>query len=321
MNSHASSRINRTVADIVLALLLFLFMIMAVMSPTIGNSGYYKFALKDGTVTTMLQDRLNEKTAEIAEKTGIEAKAFEFAVGQNKISTIQREIVKSAFSGANYNYSDSASIESCYADGIREYYRYNGMELDEVALEIAVPMACRALNGVMGIENNREFKNFTYFMGKISIIIAAALLILMLALSFRIFNLSGGRTKVVSHYACSLISAGMALVLLFVVNALTRFSDGLYMTNNDALNYALAGGINAFFLIEALFGVAFIVGGASMMGYVYKYYTTKFNKQKQERDINRTIYVKVQDGDKTIGELVNDRRERTKKSQNIQEKK
>ena len=312
MNSHASSRINRTIADILLGFLLFLFMLMAVMSPTIGNTGYYKFALNDGSITTMLQEKLNEKTEEIAEKTGIEPKAFEFAVGQNKISTVQREIVKSAFSGANYDYSDSANIESCYADGIREYYRYNGMDLDEAALELAVPMACKALNSVMGIENNNEFSRFTYFMGKISIIVAAGLLILIVALGMRVFALSGGRTRVLSHFACSLNCAGFSLILLCLFNAITRFSDKLYMTNNDGLNYALAGGFNVYFLIEACFGVAFVIGGMSMLGYVYKHYTTKFRKQKQEQDINKTLYVKLQDGEKTIGEIVGDRRNNEK---------
>lgn len=310
MNFHVSSKINRTITDIVLALLIFVFFMMAVMSPTIGNAHFYGFALNDATVTTMLQDKLNEQTQEIAAKTGIEEKAFEFAVGQNKISTIQREIVKSSFSGANYDYSDSANIESCYTDGIREYYRYNGMELDEAALEMAVPMACRALNSVMGIENNREFRTFTYFLGKISIILAVALLILILALGFRVFSLSGGRTKMLSHYACSFISAGAALVFLFIVNALTRFSDNLYLTNNDGLNYALASGFNVYFLIQACFGAALIIAGASMLGYVYKYYTEKFRKQKQERDINKTLYVKLEDGDKTIGELASNARQK-----------
>ena len=111
-----------------------------------------------------------------------------------------------------------------------------------------------------------------------------------------------------SHYACSFISAGAALVLLFVSNALMRFSDNLYLTNNDGLNYALASGFNAYFLIQACFGAALIIAGASMLGYVYKYYTDKFRKQKQERDINKTLYVKLEDGDKTIGELASNAR-------------
>ena len=47
-----------------------------------------------------------------------------------------------------------------------------------------------------------------------------------------------------------------------------------------------------------------------MLGYVYKYYTEKFRKQKQEMDINKTLYVKLEDGDKTIGELASNARQK-----------
>lgn len=303
MNSHALYRIKGTVYDLLLAVFILAFIVTVAMSATVGNVGFYSHFLNNKQITSELKASLDEETEQIAQKTGIEQKAFEFAVGQNKISTVQREIVKSAFSGSDYNYSDSSNIENCYRDGITEFYRYNGMELDENALEDAVPLACKAFNKIMGIKNNVEFSSFTYFLSKTSIFIAVASLIFALALCLRVFTYSGGRTKMYSHYACALLSAGYTLVLLFVLNVVTNYSSKLYLTDNKALNIALSGGFNAYFLIEACFGGAFIIAGISMMLYVGRYYRHKAAKIKQEQEINSGIYVASAFGDVTIGDI------------------
>ena len=303
MNSHALYRIKGTVYDLLLAVFILAFIVTVAMSATVGNVGFYSHFLNNKQITSELKASLDEETEQIAQKTGIEQKAFEFAVGQNKISTVQREIVKSAFSGSDYNYSDSSNIENCYRDGITEFYRYNGMELDENALEDAVPLACKAFNKIMGIKNNVELSSFTYFLSKTSIFIAVASLIFALALCLRVFTYSGGRTKMYSHYACALLSAGYTLVLLFVLNVVTNYSSKLYLTDNKALNIALSGGFNAYFLIEACFGGAFIIAGISMMLYVGRYYRHKAAKIKQEQEINSGIYVASAFGDVTIGDI------------------
>lgn len=303
MNSHALYRIKGAVYDLLLAVFILAFIVTVAMSATVGNVGFYSHFLNNKQITSELKASLDEETEQIAQKTGIEQKAFEFAVGQNKISTVQREIVKSAFSGSDYNYSDSSNIENCYRDGITEFYRYNGMELDENALEDAVPLACKAFNKIMGIKNNVEFSRFTHFLSKTSIFIAAASLIFALALCLRVFTYSGGRTKMYSHYACALLSAGYTLVLLFVLNVVTNYSSKLYLTDNKALNIALSGGFNAYFLIEACFGGAFIIAGISMMLYVGRYYRHKAAKIKQEQEINSGIYVASAFGDVTIGDI------------------
>lgn len=303
MNSHALYRIKGTVYDLLLAVFILAFIVTVAMSATVGNVGFYSHFLNNKQITSELKASLDEETEQIAQKTGIEQKAFEFAVGQNKISTVQREIVKSAFSGSDYNYSDSSNIENCYRDGITEFYRYNGMELDENALEDAVPLACKAFNKIMGIKNNVEFSSFTHFLSKTSIFIAVASLIFALALCLRVFTYSGGRTKMYSHYACALLSAGYTLVLLFVFNVVTNYSSRLYLTDNKALNIALSGGFNAYFLIEACFGGAFIIAGISMMLYVGRYYRHKAAKIKQEQEINSGIYVASAFGDVTIGDI------------------
>lgn len=303
MNSHALYRIKGTVYDLLLAVFILVFTVTVAMSATVGNVGFYSHFLNNKQITSELKASLDEETEQIAQKTGIEQKAFEFAVGQNKISTVQREIVKSAFSGSDYNYSDSSNIENCYRDGITEFYRYNGMELDENALEDAVPLACKAFNKIMGIKNNVEFSNFTHFLSRTSIFIAVASLIFALALCLKVFTYSGGRTKMYSHYACALLSAGYTLVLLFVLNVVTNYSSRLYLTDNKALNIALSGGFNAYFLIEACFGGAFIIAGISMMLYVGRYYRHKAAKIKQEQEINSGIYVASAFGDVTIGDI------------------
>lgn len=303
MNTHALYRIKGTLYDLLLAAAVLVFTLTVAMSATIGNTSFYSHFLGSSQITAELKTALDEQTSLIAQNTGLEQKAFEFAVGQNKIGTVQKEIVKSAFSGTDYNYSDSSNIENCYRDGITEFYRYNGLDLDTDALEEAVPLACRAFNEVMGIHNNVEFSRFTRFLGRTSIMLAVAALVLALVLGVKVFTYSNGRTKVYSHYACALISAGDTLVLLFLVNMLTRYGDKLYLTDNAALNIALSRGFNTYMLIEACFGAAFVFAGASMILYVNRYYRHKAAKIKQEQEINKEIYVASAYGDVTIGDI------------------
>ena len=184
MNMHTLYKIKSTFFDVLLALLLFLFFVLAVASPTIGNSDFYGKFLGGDNITEAIQVSLNEKTDKIAQKTGIEPKAFEYAVGKNKISALQKEIVKSAFSGGNYDYSESSNIAVCYRDGIKEFYRFNGFELDDASLEKAVPLASKAFNEAMGIDNNAEFSTFVGRLGRVAVIfflfLVGAFLVLIL---------------------------------------------------------------------------------------------------------------------------------------------
>ena len=103
MNSHKLYRIKGTVCDLLLAVMILVFTLSVAMSATVGNVGFYSHFLDNKQITAELKTALDCETEKIAQKTGIEQKAFEFAVGQNKISTVQKEIVKSAFSGSDYN--------------------------------------------------------------------------------------------------------------------------------------------------------------------------------------------------------------------------
>lgn len=315
MNMHMLYKIKSTFYNVLLALLLFLFFVLAVASPTVGNSDFYGRFLGDDNITQAIQTSLNERTEKIAEKTGIEPKAFEYAVGKNKIKTLQKEIVKSAFSGGNYDYSESSNIAVCYRDGIKEFYRFNGFELDEKALEKAVPLATKAFNDAMGIDNNSEFSSFIGRLGRITVMIVVAIFVLIIAVAVRIFMLNQGRTKMFSHYASSMISAGLSLVAICVLNFVLEFAPNMYLTENEGLNIALGQGFNVYFIILACFGALLIVGGNSMMIYVYRYYIHKTQHQKQEYEINQTLYVGSEDGDKTIGELAEKHNEKYNKQE------
>ena len=72
MNMHTLYKIKSTFFDVLLALLLFLFFVLAVASPTIGNSDFYGKFLGGDNITEAIQVSLNEKTDKIAQKTGIE---------------------------------------------------------------------------------------------------------------------------------------------------------------------------------------------------------------------------------------------------------
>lgn len=310
MSSRKTHKAESIIYDVILALLIFVFTVLIAMSPTIGNVNFYNRFIQSGDVTVKVQERLNENMADVARVTGIEEQAFKYAVGEKKISSTQKEMIKAAFNGTSYDYSESANIETCYKEGIREFYRSNGMldMLDEKALETAVPMACATFNEALGIDNNKEFKDFTYKLSRLSIVLDVGVLILAVVLGFKIFSFSRGRTKVLSHYACSLISAGTALALMFVVTMVTRYSDKLYLTNNEGINSAIASGVNVYLTILALFGIAYIVAGISLMTYVYKYYTRKTSKQQQEIAINKDLLISSDEGDISVKEYVSNKR-------------
>lgn len=309
MNMHTLYKIKTTFFDVLLALFLFLFFVLAVASPTIGNSDFYGKFLGGEDITQAIQTSLYEKTDEIAEETGIEPKAFEYAVGKNKIKALQKEIVKSAFSGGNYDYSESSNIAVCYRDGIKEFYRFNGFELDEKALEEAVPLASKAFNEAMGIDNNVEFSTFVGRLGRVAVMIVVAIFALIAACAVKVFMLNDGRTKMFSHYASSMISTGLSLVAVCILNFALQFASNMYLTENDGLNIALGQAFNVYFIILACFGAVLLVGGYSMMIYVYQYYVRKAHRQKQEIEINKTLYVGSENGDKTIGEIAKEHEE------------
>lgn len=309
MNMHILYKIKTTFFDVLLALFLFLFFVLAVASPTIGNSDFYGKFLGGEDITQAIQTSLYEKTDEIAEETGIEPKAFEYAVGKNKIKALQKEIVKSAFSGGNYDYSESSNIAVCYRDGIKEFYRFNGFELDEKALEEAVPLASKAFNEAMGIDNNVEFSTFVGRLGRVAVMIVVAIFALIAACAVKVFMLNDGRTKMFSHYASSMISAGLSLVAVCILNFALQFASNMYLTENDGLNIALGQAFNVYFIILACFGAVLLIGGYSMMIYVYHYYVRKAHHQKQEIEINKTLYVGSENGDKTIGEIAKEHEE------------
>lgn len=310
MNTHKANRYRRTIYDILLAVFIIMFIMLAMLSPTLGNSSFYtRFINGDSNVTITLQENLKQKTDEIAKTTGIEPAAFDFAVGQNKISSTQKEIINAVFAGNDYDYSDSAKIKQAYNDGITEYYRYNGLELEFTALDRAVPMACAAFNETFSISNNIEMNEMIRFLKTYSIVLAIACVVAIAILVLKIFSLHGGRTKVFSHYGSSLICAGDAAILIAICDLFMHYGDRLYLTNNIGFNTAFAGASRLYFVILVLFGVAFDIAGFSMLRFVKRYYTHKAHSQRQETDINRNLYVKNPDGeDKTIGEIFEDRR-------------
>lgn len=321
MAYHKSRKYLSTAMDIALAFLLFLFITFVVMSPTIGNASFYSRFASSEKVTNSIAETLKEKTDAIAQKTGIESQAFVVAVGHRAINSAKKDMMVAVFEGRKPNYNESVSIETRYREGIKEFYRSNGIDdqLNEEQLELAVELACDAFNESMGIKNNKEMNRLVGFMSKTSMILAVAILILCVVVAFKTYTMCYGSTRVLSHYASSLISAGMALVLLFATNMVLHFSSRLYLTSSAAINTVLNGGANIYFLILALFGAAFIVGGNSMMVYVYKHYSHKKAKQKQELDINRSLLVSGEDGDKTIEEIVHERREQTKHRHNLKQ--
>ena len=305
MNFHAITKIKSIFLDVLLALMIFLFIAFIAMSSTIGNTSFYSRYVSDSAVTAYLQESIKEETDLIAQKNAVEAKAFDFAVGQNKISTVQKEIIKSAFSGMDYDYTDSYRIKQCYYDGISEYYRFNGMEIDDETLDIVSNEAAKCFNEALGIHNNIEFKRFSGFLRRTSIIFGIACAIFAAGLIYWIYTFCRGRTKLFGHYGCALISAGEALVLLFAANSVFGISKNLYFTDSAGLNFAISGAFNSYFLILALFGAAIIFAGIMLIVYVKKYYYRKYDKIEQELNINRTLYVASQEGDITVEDIFN----------------
>ncbi len=318
MNTYQTNRIRRSIFDFLFAALITMFIMFAILSPTLGNSNFCKsYSNRDASVTTELQEQLKSATDEIAERTGIVPQAFDFAVGSKKISSVQKEIIEAVYSGNNFDYTDSAGIENAYNNGIKEYYRFNGLELDESLLDTAVPMACSAFNKVFSIRNITEMRNFIALLSKYSIVFAAAFLVLAVLVGLKIFDLHGGRTKVFSHYGSSLICVGNSLILIAICDIFIHFADRLYLTNNVCFNSAFSSASKIYFICLAVFGVAFDIGGVSMINYVKRYYHSKAKKQKQEDDINRSLYVARMDGeDMTIKQIVDERRKEFKDGTN-----
>ena len=139
--------------------------------------------------------------------------------------------------------------------------------------------------------------------------IVVAIFALIAACAVKVFMLNDGRTKMFSHYASSMISAGLSLVAVCILNFALQFASNMYLTENDGLNIALGQAFNVYFIILACFGAVLLVGGYSMMIYVYRYYVRKAHRQKQEIEINKTLYVGSENGDKTIGEIAKEHEE------------
>lgn len=310
MNTYQTNKIRRSIFDFLFAAFVIMFIMFAILSPTLGNSNFCKsYANKDSSVTSKLQEQLKQATDEIANQTGIVPQAFDFAVGGKKISSTQKEIVEAVYAGNNFDYSNSAGIETAYNNGITEYYRFNGLELDTQALERAVPMACAAFNKTFSVRNITEMRNFVALLSKYSIVFAAAFLVLAGLVGLKIFDLHGGRTKVFGHYGSALICAGDSLILIAICDIFIHFADRLYLTNNVCFNSAFSSASRIYFICVAAFGIALDIAGVSMINYVRRYYHSKAKKQQQEDDINRSLYVKRFDGeDMTIKEIVDNRR-------------
>lgn len=310
MNTYKANKFRAIVYDLMLAAIIVVFVMLAMLSPTLGNSHFYSRHINGKeNITISLQESIKERIDAIAEETGLFPEAFDFAVGQKKIGAIQKEIINSVFSGNNYDYSDSSGIKNAYYDGITEYYRQYELELDKDALERAVPMACEAFNDVMGIGNTGEMARMITFLSRYSLYGAVAMFVAGAVLAFLIFAFHGGRTKMFSHYGCSLISAGEAMLLIALLDLVVHYSDRLYLTNNFGFNTAFSSASRMYYLIIAVFAAALIIAGFSMHRFVKNYYDKKAKSQKQELDINRSLYVKREDGDDlTIAQIYEDKR-------------
>ena len=124
----------------------------------------------------------------------------------------------------------------------------------------AVPLASKAFNEAMGIDNNVEFSTFVGRLGRVAVMIVVAIFALIAACAVKVFMLNDGRTKMFSHYASSMISAGLSLVVVCILNFALQFASNMYLTENDGLNIALGQAFNVYFIILACFGAVLLRG-------------------------------------------------------------
>ncbi len=283
------AKVINIVIDSIVAILLIVFSVTIVASPTLGSEDFHVDYYEPEEVTYALQENLKVRTDFIAQETGILAEAFDYAVGPIKIDTEKNHIVYAIFHGSNYDYSHSSQIEDAYREGIREYYRSNGLEVDEAMLDLAVSNACVAFNDTFGVTNNAQLSQFVNATAKYSMIAAIVSLVLLVFFGTRIFVFNMGRTKSFAHLGSALVSAGMSLVTMFVMNLAVGFTDRLYLTNNSVINNAISQATGRYFLIVAAFGVAYIGLGITALNFVYNYYTKKNAATTQEAIINKKL--------------------------------
>lgn len=284
------------IIDSIVAILLIVFSVTIITSPTLGSEDFHVGYYESDEVTFALQENLKVRTDFIAQETGISADAFDYAVGALKIDTEKNHIVYAIFHGNNYDYSDSSQIEDTYRDGIKEYYRSNGLELDEATLELAVSNACVAFNDTFGVTNNSQLTKFVTATSKYSMIAAIISLVLLVFFATRIFAFNMGRTKSFAHLGSALISAGLSLITMFVMNLAIDFTDRLYLTNNSVINNAISQATGRYFLIIAAFGVAYVALGITALKFVYNYYMKKNAATTQEAMINKKLLLENKNG-------------------------
>ena len=78
----------------------------------------------------------------------------------------------------------------------------------------------------------------------------------------------------------------------------------MYLTENAGVNIALADAFNLFFVILACFGAVLVIGGYSLLVFVYRYYVSKFRSQNQEHNITKDLLIGSTDGDISISQIV-----------------
>ena len=283
------AKIINIVIDSIVAILLIVFTVTIITSPTLGSEDFHVSYYESEEVTLALQENLKVRTDFIAQETGVLPEAFDYAVGPIKIDTEKNHIVYAIFHGNNYDYSDSSQIKQAYREGIKEYYRSNGLEIDEATLELAVANACVAFNDTFGVTNNTQLTEFVNATSKHSMIVAIISLVLFVFFVTRIFAFNMGRTKSFAHLGSALISAGVSLVTMFVMNVAIDFTDRLYLTSNSVINNAISQATGRYFLIIAAFGVAYIGMGVTALKFVYNYYTKKNAANTQETLINKKL--------------------------------
>lgn len=281
------------IIDSVVAILLVLFTVLIIASPTLGNEEFHSKYYESDEVTLALQENLKVRTDFIAQETGVVPEAFDYAVGPIKIDDEKNRIVYAIFHGSNYDYSYSSQIEEAYREGIKEYYRSYGLEIDDATLELAVSNACVAFNDTFGVTNNSQLSKFVAVTGSYSIIGGFICLVLLVFFVTRIFAFNMGRTKSFAHLGSALISAGMSLVTLFVMNLVIGFTDKLYLTSNAVVNHAVSQATGRYFLLLGIFGVVFIGLGITALKFVYNYYIKKHFQQSQEALINKKLLLDI----------------------------
>ncbi len=280
----------RLICDFITVVLLVACVGCVVAFATIGHPSYYNGYYNQDEVTQQLEDKISDGNGQIAEETGIEIGAFDYALSEKiDLDRVKLTITSSIFNGVNTDYSQTENIDEAYREGILEYYRRNGLECDNAVVEKAVTLACENFNKVMGADNMNELSNSVLIVSKHTKAVSIITLALMVFFVSRMFALNLGRTKTFAHIGSVLISGGCCFITTFVMNSIIDFPRRLHITSNEIIMGAISYGTEKYLKLLATVGVILIICGIVAVRFVYNYYVNKHAYQLQEKIINEKI--------------------------------